>query len=147
MVAPILMEVEVRSLRVIWSGVHVFSNAVMDVRKPTPKELALSTLKANQEHQYALASYAEKLTAELAELDKILVCFALKSKLFGIEFLDSHKPTLRTGSQTLSAISISLMQSHQLDPSVIFSTPYAVSTCLFCEKFNASRNLLFLKMR
>ncbi|KAJ7086654.1 hypothetical protein C8R44DRAFT_33702 [Mycena epipterygia] len=44
----------------------------MDVLQPTPKELALSTLKANQEHQYALANYAEKLTAELAELDKIL---------------------------------------------------------------------------
>ncbi|KAJ6599306.1 MYB4R1 [Mycena vulgaris] len=39
---------------------------------PTPKELALRTLQANQEHQYALAQYAEKLSAELAELDKLL---------------------------------------------------------------------------
>jgi hypothetical protein len=39
----------------------------------TPKELALRTLEANQDHQYALAQHAEKLTAELAELDKLLV--------------------------------------------------------------------------
>jgi hypothetical protein len=40
-----------------------------------PRELAQLTLRANQEHQYALALYAEKKAAELAELDKLLVCF------------------------------------------------------------------------
>ncbi|KAF7352994.1 Myb domain protein 4r1 [Mycena venus] len=41
-------------------------------QRPTPKELALRTLQANQAHQYALAQHAEKLTAQLAELDKLL---------------------------------------------------------------------------
>ncbi|KAJ7499157.1 hypothetical protein FB451DRAFT_1358441, partial [Mycena latifolia] len=40
--------------------------------QPTPKELALATLQANQEHQYALARHAEKLGAELAELNKLI---------------------------------------------------------------------------
>ncbi|KAJ7047601.1 hypothetical protein C8F04DRAFT_1059458 [Mycena alexandri] len=39
---------------------------------PTPKELALRALQANQEHQYALAQHAEKLATELAELDKLI---------------------------------------------------------------------------
>ncbi|KAJ7781492.1 hypothetical protein B0H16DRAFT_1710692 [Mycena metata] len=39
---------------------------------PSPKELALRALQANQEHQYALAQHAEKLAAELAELDKLI---------------------------------------------------------------------------
>ncbi|KAJ7283844.1 hypothetical protein C8J57DRAFT_1498847 [Mycena rebaudengoi] len=38
-----------------------------------PRELAQLTLRANQEHQYALALYAEKKAAELAELDKLLL--------------------------------------------------------------------------
>ncbi|KAJ7179348.1 hypothetical protein C8R46DRAFT_1211919 [Mycena filopes] len=37
-----------------------------------PRELALRTLRANQEHQYALAQHAGKLTADLAELDKLI---------------------------------------------------------------------------
>lgn len=40
--------------------------------QPTPKELALRALQANQEHQYALAQHAEKLSAQLAELNKLL---------------------------------------------------------------------------
>ncbi|KAJ7667769.1 hypothetical protein DFH06DRAFT_1322340 [Mycena polygramma] len=44
----------------------------MELQRPAPKDLALRALQANQEHQYALAQYANKLTAELAELDKLL---------------------------------------------------------------------------
>ncbi|KAJ7774293.1 hypothetical protein DFH07DRAFT_800942, partial [Mycena maculata] len=40
--------------------------------QPTPKELALRALNANQEHQCALAGHAQKLTDQLAELDKLL---------------------------------------------------------------------------
>lgn len=47
----------------------------MEAQRPTPKDLALQALQANQVHQYALAQHAEKLTAELAELDKLLVCY------------------------------------------------------------------------
>ncbi|KAF8211368.1 hypothetical protein K438DRAFT_1807189 [Mycena galopus ATCC 62051] len=39
---------------------------------PTPEELARRALQANQAHQYALAQHAENLTADLAELDKLL---------------------------------------------------------------------------
>lgn len=48
--------------------------AAMALPRPTPKELALRTLQANQEHQFALAQYATNLDSELAELDKLLVC-------------------------------------------------------------------------
>ncbi|KAJ7276165.1 hypothetical protein B0H12DRAFT_1227343 [Mycena haematopus] len=44
----------------------------MESQRPTREELALHALQANQAHQYALAQHAEKLTAELAELDKLL---------------------------------------------------------------------------
>ncbi|KAF7355109.1 Myb domain protein 4r1 [Mycena sanguinolenta] len=44
----------------------------MDFQRPTREALALQALQANQAHQYALAQHAEKLTAELAELDKLL---------------------------------------------------------------------------
>ncbi|KAJ6516131.1 hypothetical protein C8R45DRAFT_889500 [Mycena sanguinolenta] len=44
----------------------------MDFQRPTREGLALQALQANQAHQYALAQHAEKLTAELAELDKLL---------------------------------------------------------------------------
>ncbi|KAJ6510038.1 hypothetical protein C8R47DRAFT_1096550 [Mycena vitilis] len=44
----------------------------MELQRPTPKDLALRALQSNQEHQYALAQYANKLAAELAELDKLL---------------------------------------------------------------------------
>ncbi|KAJ7368060.1 hypothetical protein DFH08DRAFT_830201 [Mycena albidolilacea] len=44
----------------------------MEAQPPTPKDLALQALQANQVHQYALAQHAEKLTTELAELDKLL---------------------------------------------------------------------------
>ncbi|KAJ7228892.1 hypothetical protein GGX14DRAFT_415648 [Mycena pura] len=44
----------------------------MDLQPPTPKELALRALKANQDHQYALAQQVQKLDADLAELDKLL---------------------------------------------------------------------------
>ncbi|KAJ7507517.1 hypothetical protein B0H11DRAFT_2218359 [Mycena galericulata] len=43
----------------------------MDLQ-PTPKELAINALNANQQHQYALARHVEKLSAQLAELDKLL---------------------------------------------------------------------------
>ncbi|KAJ6629232.1 hypothetical protein B0H10DRAFT_32224 [Mycena sp. CBHHK59/15] len=38
----------------------------------SPRELAQLALQANQEHQYALAQYAGKLTEELVELDQLL---------------------------------------------------------------------------
>ncbi|KAK7061521.1 Myb domain protein 4r1 [Favolaschia claudopus] len=44
----------------------------MSFRRPTPKELAVQAFQANQAHQYALAQHAEKLTTELAELDRLL---------------------------------------------------------------------------
>ncbi|KAJ7117371.1 MYB4R1 [Mycena crocata] len=43
------------------------------MNQPTPKELALRALNSNQSHQYAVAQHAEKLAAELAELDKLLL--------------------------------------------------------------------------
>ncbi|KAJ6539115.1 hypothetical protein B0H19DRAFT_1177200 [Mycena capillaripes] len=46
--------------------------ATMELPKPTPKELAMRALQANQEHQYALAQYVTNLDFELAELDKLL---------------------------------------------------------------------------
>lgn len=39
-----------------------------------PKELAVSTLQANKDHQYALRVYTERLESELATVDKLLVC-------------------------------------------------------------------------
>lgn len=37
------------------------------------KTLAENALEANKAHQYALTKYAERLTADLQEMDKLLV--------------------------------------------------------------------------
>jgi hypothetical protein len=69
----------------------------MEFQRPTPKDLARRALQANQDHQYALAQHAEKLTAELAELDKLLVRTAPPSAP-GTECLLSPRPTPKMGT-------------------------------------------------
>lgn len=41
---------------------------------PSIKILTEKALEANKAHQYALTKYAERLTADLQEMDKLLVC-------------------------------------------------------------------------
>jgi hypothetical protein len=55
-------------------------------------------LQANQDHQYALAQHAEKLTAELAELDKLLVRTTAPPSAPSTECLLSPRPTPKMGT-------------------------------------------------
>lgn len=49
---------------------------------PSIKILAENAFEANKAHQYTLTRYAERLTADLQEMDKLLVCaLALFSSL------------------------------------------------------------------
>ena len=44
------------------------------IQKPTAKEHIQRSIQANQDHQFALKTYTERLEAELESLDKLLVC-------------------------------------------------------------------------
>lgn len=46
------------------------------------KELVEKAIKSNREHQYALKVYAERLEAELAAADKMIVSSPFISSLF-----------------------------------------------------------------
>jgi hypothetical protein len=80
------------------------------------KDVVQGVIQANKDHQYALKVYTERLEAELATVDKLLVCFlfSTRCKCKSLTMLRTlAKSPKKTASQSWMLVDLSTSQVQQ----------------------------------